>query len=78
MNNYIKPTIRLAANASSRSSISSCDTTATDMELIQSIIGGADADQVFNSNEDCRIAVELDMYCKFTSAETGAIQIFWS
>lgn len=77
MNDYIKPTIKLAAASGSRASASSCGTSA-DMELIQSIVGGADADKIFNSNEGCEIPVELEMFCKFTSAETGATQIFWS
>ncbi len=78
MNDYIKPTIKLASAASPRG-ISSCSTTGEDMELIQSIVGGGvDADKIFNSNEGCLIPVELEMFCKFTSAETGATQIFWS
>lgn len=77
MNNYVKPTIKLAGVAS-RAIPGSCSTTATDMELIQSIIGGADANDTFGMGEDCDIQIPLDMYCKFTSTELGAVQIFWS
>mgnify|MGYP003301140177 CR=1 FL=1 len=77
MNKYTKPTVQIVLNASARSSTSSCSTSA-DMELIQSIIGGADASQTFGMGEDCKIQVPLDMYCKFTSTEMGAAQIFWS
>lgn len=79
MNKYIKPTIKLASTASARSTASSCSA-AEDMDLIQEIIAGtgADPNTVFNSNEGCQTPIELDMYCKFTSAETGATQIFWS
>lgn len=77
MNDYIKPTIKLASAASPRG-ISSCSTTADDMELIQSVIGGADASNTFGMGEDCLIQVPLEMYCKFTSTELGAAQVFWS
>ncbi len=77
MNNYVKPTIKLAGVASN-SLAGSCSTTETDMDLIQSIIGGADANNTFGMGEDCLIQVPLDMYCKFTSTELGAVQIFWS
>lgn len=77
MNDYIKPTIKLASAASPRG-VSSCGTTKEDMELIQSIIGGADASNTFGVGEDCLIQVPLEMYCKFTSTEMGATQIFWS
>ena len=77
MNKYIKPAIKLATpNASSNTS--SCGTTAADMDLIQSIVGGADAESTFGLGEPCDIQVPLDMFCKFTSAETGAVLIFWS
>ena len=77
MNNYVKPTIKLAGVAS-RAAAGTCSTTATDMELIQSIVGGADAANTFGMGEYCLIEVPLDKYCKFTSAETGAVLIFWS
>ena len=77
MNNYVKPTIKLAGVAS-RAAAGSCSTTESDMDLIQSIIGGADANNTFGMGEECLIQIPLDMYCKFTSTELGAVQIFWS
>lgn len=77
MNDYIKPTIKLVAASGSRSSTTSCST-AADMDLIQSIVGGVDANKTFGMGEACEIQVPLDMYCKFTSTEMGAAQIFWS
>ena len=32
----------------------------------------------FGMGEECIIQIPLDMYCKFTSTELGAVQIFWS
>lgn len=77
MNNYIKPAIKLATVDANGNTVS-CGTTAADMELIQSIVGGADASKTFNSNEGCEIPVPIDFFCKFTSADTGGILIFWS
>lgn len=77
MNNYVKPVISIAA-ANARSGAGSCGVTSDDMELIQSVIGGADADKTFGMGEPCEIQVPLDKYCKFTSAELGATTIFWS
>lgn len=77
MNNYVKPVIKLAV-ADARAATGSCSTTSDDMELIQSIVGGADADNTFGMGESCDIKVPLDMYCKFTSTEMGKVQIFWS
>ena len=77
MNNYVKPVIKLATVAADGSTVS-CGTTASDMELIQSIVGGANANDTFNSNESCLIDIPLDMYCKFTSAELGKTVVFWS
>lgn len=78
MKSYIKPTINLVAAVSDAGTSTSCGTTSEDMELIQGIIGGADANQVFGSGEPCDIPVDLDMYCKFTSTDHGATKIFWS
>lgn len=78
MNNYIKPSIKLVTNASALSSASSCTTSSSDMELIQSLIGGADASKTFGMGETCEITVPIEMYCKFTSVEAGALQVFWS
>ena len=77
MNKYIKPAIKLAT-ADANGNTGSCGTTAADMELIQSIVGGADAANTFGMGEPCLIEIPLDKYCKFTSAETGAVLIFWS
>lgn len=77
MKDYIKPTIKLAG-IDARSGTSSCSTTETDMDLIQSIVGGADANNTFGMGEECLIQIPLDMYCKFTSTELGAVQVFWS
>ena len=77
MNNYVKPVIKLASTGA-RAAAGTFSTTGADMELIQSIIGGADANNTFGMGEDCLIQIPLDMYCKFTSTELGAVQIFWS
>ncbi len=77
MNNYVKPTIKLAV-ADASGGVVSCGTTGTDMDLIQSIIGGADAEKTFGLGEPCEIQIPLDMYCKFTSAEMGKTVVFWS
>lgn len=77
MKNYIKPTVHLALDGTTSGTVSSCEV-AADMQLIQSIVGGADADKIFNITEACEIGVALDMYCKFTSSELGAAQAFIS
>ncbi len=77
MNNYVKPVIKLATVASGGSAVS-CGTTESDMQLIQSIVGGANANDTFGLGESCLIEIPLDMYCKFTSAEMGKIVVFWS
>ena len=77
MSNYIKPGIKLAT-VDAKGNTVSCSTTESDMSLIQGIIGGADADKTFGMGEPCEIQVPLDMYCKFTSSDLGAVQIFWS
>mgnify|MGYP003302596502 CR=1 FL=1 len=77
MKNYIKPVIKLAITEAN-GNVVSCGTTESDMELIQSIVGGANANDTFGLGEDCLIELPLDMYCKFTSAEMGKILVFWS
>ena len=77
MKNYVKPTIKLATIGADGSTVS-CSTTESDMDLIQSIVGGANANDTFGMGEACLIEVPLDMYCKFTSAEMGKIVVFWS
>ncbi len=78
MKNYIKPTIGLVALSANARASGSCTTTSEDMDLIQGIVGGVDADKIFASGEPCEIQVDLDMYCKFTSTELGAAKIFFS
>lgn len=77
MKNYVKPTIKLATIGADGNTIS-CSTTESDMDLIQSIVGGANANDTFGMGESCLIELPLDMYCKFTSAEMGKIVVFWS
>lgn len=77
MNNYIKPAIKLATTDGS-GNVVSCGTTADDMQLIMDIIGGLDPKTAFGLNEDCTVKVPIDMYCKFTSTQTGATLVFWS
>ena len=77
MNNYVKPVIKLASTGARGSTIS-CSTTESDMDLIQSIVGGASANDTFGYGEACVIKIPLDMFCKFTSTELGAVQVFWS
>ena len=77
MNKYVKPVIKLATTDANGNTIS-CGTTESDMELIQSIVGGAEAGNTFNADESCLIEIPLDMYCKFTSAELGKTVVFWS
>lgn len=78
MKDYIKPIIKLVTTISDTGTSTSCATTADDMALIQGIVGGADSNKIFGSGEPCEIAVDLDMYCKFTSTELGAAKIFLS
>lgn len=78
MDNYIKPSIKLVADAGAKASTGSCGTSGEDMQLIQSIVGGADMNNTFGMGESCLIEVPLEMFCKFTSTELGAVQIFWS
>lgn len=78
MDNYIKPSIKLVADSGAKAGTGSCGTSGEDMQLIQSIIGGADASSTFGMGEPCTIQIPLDMFCKFTSTELGATQIFWS
>ena len=75
MNKYVKPAIKLAT-ADGVYLHGTCNTTSSDMELIQSIVGVDNIDMAFGMNEGCEIP--FDMYCKFTSAETGAVSVFWS
>lgn len=76
MKNYIKPTINLVAAISDTGSSTSCTTTSEDMDLIKDLTGVDDVKMLFGTNEGCEIGV--DMYCKFTSAEVGNVQVFIS
>lgn len=75
MNNYVKPAIKLAT-VDGVHMPGTCQTTSSDMELIQSIVGAENMENVFGSKEGC--AIPFDMYCKFTSTEMGLISVFWS
>ena len=75
MSNYVKPAIKLAT-ADGVHLPGSCNASSADMELIQSIVGVENIEMAFGSKEGCTIP--FDMYCKFTSTETGAISVFWS
>ena len=78
MNQYFKPVIKLAGAAANSASAGSC-LNKVDRELLESIIGsGVDLEKAFGMNENCTISVPVDAYCKFTSAELGAIQAFSS
>lgn len=77
MNKYIKPAIKLAT-VDGVHMPGSCNTTSSDMELIQSIIGIENMDKAFGIGEGCQTEIPLDMYCKFTSTELGAASVFWS
>ncbi len=77
MNKYVKPVIKLATTDANGNTVS-CGTTESDMKLIQSIVGGANANDTFGLGESCLIEIPLDMYCKFTSTELGAVLVFWS
>lgn len=76
MNNYIKPTISLVAAVSNTGTSASCTTTSEDMDLIKDITGITDTSKFFGVGEAC--AVEVEMYCKFTSVENGAAKAFVS
>ncbi|MGN0573925.1 MAG: hypothetical protein ACI4IX_08300 [Acutalibacteraceae bacterium] len=78
MNQYVKPTIKLASAAANSLSAGSC-LNQVDRELLESIIGsGVDLSTAFGMNEPCQNPVPIDAYCKFTSADLGAIQAFSS
>ncbi|MGN0545856.1 MAG: hypothetical protein ACI4I3_00870 [Acutalibacteraceae bacterium] len=78
MNQYVKPTIKLASAAANSASAGSC-LNQVDRELLEDIIGsGVDLNNAFASTEACPIQLPIEAYCKFTSAELGAIQAFSS
>ena len=76
MSNYMKPTISLVAAISNTGTSAACTTTSEDMDLIKDITGITDVNQFFGIGESC--AVEIEMYCKFTSVENGASKAFVS
>lgn len=76
MNQYIKPTIKLYTTVANSSRAVSCHTTKEDMDIISSIVGSDNMDKAFGMNEGCAIPVQ--MYCKFTSVESGQAQAFTS
>lgn len=77
MKSYMKPTVSLAMIGSNSDALGSCIVKA-DLDLIQSIVGGADANKTFGQYEACEIQIPLEIYCKFTSAEMGFAQAFIS
>ena len=78
MNQYFKPVIKLVTTTANSASAGSC-LNKVDRELLESIIGsGVDLSTAFGMNENCTNPVPVDAYCKFTSAELGAIQGFSS
>lgn len=78
MSQYTKPSIMFLAAGTNSASTTSCFTKA-DMDLITSIIGpDIDISTAFGMNESCVNPLPIDMYCKFTSAELGAVQAFIS
>lgn len=78
MSQYTKPSIMFLAAGTNTASTGSCFTKA-DMDLITSIIGpGVDSSTAFGMQEACAVQLPIDMYCKFTSAELGAVQAFIS
>jgi hypothetical protein len=77
MSKYIKPTISLVGNAGIATVSASCSTSTTDAQMIKQILqmmgySEADYSQAFGANEPCVIKVEIEGYCKFSSA----IQVF--
>ena len=69
MKNYMKPTLVFAA--ASVGTTGTCDVKLTqeDLDLIADIVGSNNIDRAFGINEGCLIP--FDMYCKYTSAESG-------
>ena len=80
MNQYIKPVIKLVTTTANSASAGSCPNrlTQADIELLKSIIGSGDMSKAFGMSEPCEQPVPIDAYCKFTSAELGAVQAFSS
>lgn len=74
MKDYIKPTIKLVAAVSNAETSAACAITDDDMDLIKDITGITDTSKFFGIGEGC--AVEVEMYCKFTSVENGAMKAF--
>ncbi len=77
MSKYIKPTISLVGDAGIATVSASCSTSTTDAQLIKQILQmmgytSADYPQTFGANEPCAIQLEIEGYCKFSSA----IQVF--
>lgn len=78
MNKYIKPTISLVSNGGiATASASSCSSSTADAQLVESILNGmgyTDVSAAFGTHEQCEIPVDIEGYCKFSSA----IQVFFS
>lgn len=77
MSNYIKPTISLVGDAGIATVSASCSTSTTDAQMIKKILQMmgypvSSYEQAFGANEPCAIKLEIEGYCKFSSA----IQVF--
>lgn len=77
MSKYIKPTISLVGDAGIATVSASCSTSTTDAQMIKQILqamgySGSDYSNTFGANEPCIIKLEIEGYCKFSSA----IQVF--
>lgn len=77
MSNYIKPVISLVGDAGIATVSASCSTSTTDAQKIKQILqimgySGSDYSKAFGLNESCEIKVDIEGYCKFSSA----IQVF--
>ena len=80
MKDYIKPTFTLAGLFPVALASTACSTTQDDLDLISAILSGVDIKNpnVFASTEDCADAYDIDMYCKYTAEDNGALKIFGS
>lgn len=78
MSKYIKPTISLVSAGTALASTSSCSSSKADAELVASILTAmgftGDFNQAFSTDESCVFPIDMEGYCKFSSA----IQVFFS
>ncbi len=77
--NYIKPTFTFTPLNSARLAAGSCTTTEDDLIIIKDILGIDPSDStVFATSEDCTSPIDTDMYCMFTSVDSGAAKVLSS